>query len=131
MTAKENVNEPEQVSLPSRRRRQRKGEMEVDPGVPSAQAIFIIRSAWSLTTVSALFDILPEKSYDPAIRSFVDPFQDNRHLMLAIYKLALVTRGRVDEAKIALADAFMEEDGFDEEVATDIIRRLVDRFAKA
>lgn len=51
--------------------------------------------------------------------------------MLAIYKLALVTRGRVGEAKRALADAFMEEDGFDEEVATDIIRRLADRFANA
>jgi hypothetical protein len=131
MAVEENVTEPEQVSLPSRRRRQRKGKMEVDPGVPPAQAIFVISSAWSLPTASALFDILPENSYDPAIRSLVDPFEDSRHLMLAIYKLALVTRGRVGEAKRALADAFMEEDGFDEEVATDIIKRLADRFANA
>jgi hypothetical protein len=131
MAVEENVTEPEQVSLPSRRRRQRKGKMEVDPGVPPAQAIFVISSAWSLPTASALFDILPENSYDPAIRSLVDPFEDSRHLMLATYKLALVTRGRVGEAKRALADAFMEEDGFDEEVATDIIRRLADRFANA
>jgi len=101
---------------------------EVDIGVPSSEALFIIRSAWRLPSNSALFDFLPQNSYDPATGDLTDPFKDYRNLMLAIYKLAHVTRDRADEAKRALADTFIDVGEFDEEVTMDIIRKLADRF---
>jgi hypothetical protein len=62
--------------------------------VPSSEALFIIKSAWKLPTNSALFEFMLENSYNPDAGHLADPFQNNRGLMLAIYKLALVTKPR-------------------------------------
>lgn len=128
MTAGENDTESVPVNVPPRNLRQRQRRNCVDPGVPPSEAMFIIRSAWKLPTGSDLFDILPEHSFDPATRDLADPFQDHREHMLAVYNLALVTRDRAEEAKRALADAFVGIDEFDENVAMNIIRKLAGRF---
>jgi hypothetical protein len=97
--------------------------------VPSSEALFIIKSAWKLPTNSALFEFMLENSYSLATGHLADPFQNNCGLMLAIYKLALVTRNCADEAKVALTDAFAAEDQFDKRFAAGIFSMLTDRFA--
>jgi hypothetical protein len=126
----ENDSDFEIVSRSSRTRAEKEENFQMAP----VQAIFIIKSAWRLPAKSTLFDFLPDHSYDPVMQSVTqsvtNAFEDHRNLLGAIYELALATRDLGENARTALADAFADEDHFDEDVATMIIERLARRFRK-
>ncbi|KAJ4371899.1 hypothetical protein N0V86_008453 [Didymella sp. IMI 355093] len=122
----ENDSDFEAVSRSSQTRTKKKDKLQMAP----VQAIFIIKSAWRLPANSSLFDFLSDHSYDPIMQFVTDAFEGHRNLLRAIYELALATRDLGEDAQTALADAFADEDHFDKDVATLIIKRLARRFKK-
>lgn len=95
--------------------------------LPSQMMLSRIRVYWDLKSI---FDILPKHSYDPYTQKQSAPFIDYPRLLRALFKLAITTKHRADEAEEAMERAFEYESDFDEDGAVRIMRRLAKRFKK-